>query len=150
MTCGPRPLPDNDASKPDSISYPDGWLWMGILSVAASGPLLLLRFPAWGGMLARPPPHQRGSRGVGSEESYYLSEWTVEEQRAGLAWPAMVFARYARAERGGAAVGGRRGPTITTTTTATTTHGKAAAASGGASDGASRDGSSRHSRLARV
>ncbi|GIL81746.1 hypothetical protein Vretifemale_10763, partial [Volvox reticuliferus] len=79
------------------LSYEQGLFWMGVTILAVSLTLLLLRFPMWGGMLTGPETRHGGVK----EEDYYLSEWTPEEQDAGVATPALIFAAQARLTGGG-------------------------------------------------
>lgn len=69
-----------------------GFIWMGVMMLAALQLLPLLRFPAWGGMLSGP------SRGA-SEESYYVAEYTVAERAEGVHLSALKFAHESRSQR---------------------------------------------------
>ncbi len=68
-----------------------GFIWMGVMMLAALQLLPLLRFPAWGGMLSGP------SHGV-SEESYYVAEYTVAERAEGVHLSALKFAHESRSQ----------------------------------------------------
>jgi len=65
---------------------------MGIMIVCVSTLVLLVYFPQWGGMFC--PASQS------SEEDYYGSEWSADEQDKGLHSNSMKFAANARSERG--------------------------------------------------
>ncbi|KAG6549317.1 hypothetical protein Mapa_009303 [Marchantia paleacea] len=65
---------------------------MGIMTVICTLPLLLVWFPQWGGMIF--------PAGSTTEEDYYRSEWTVEEQAEGLHQQSLKFAENSRSERG--------------------------------------------------
>jgi hypothetical protein len=69
-----------------------GFIWMGVMMLAALQLLPLLRFPAWGGMLSGP------SHGA-SEESYYVAEYTVAERAEGVHVSALKFAHESRSQR---------------------------------------------------
>ncbi|KAL2609355.1 hypothetical protein R1flu_027928 [Riccia fluitans] len=65
---------------------------MGVMSVACTTVILFTYFPQWGGMLC--PPTKA------TEEDYYASEWTRDEQAAGLHLASLKFAENAKGERG--------------------------------------------------
>ena len=79
---------------------------MGIIMMAVSLLALLLEWPAWGGIV-------RGPRAGATEQDYYRSEYTAEEQAQGLHTRAMNFAHEASvhggSQHGGSAFGSRRG-----------------------------------------
>jgi hypothetical protein len=55
------------------LSTPDGFKWMGVMTIAVTALYMLMYFPMWGGMFTK------AKDGV-SEEDYYLAEWTPEEK----------------------------------------------------------------------
>ncbi|KAL3699365.1 hypothetical protein R1sor_017387 [Riccia sorocarpa] len=65
---------------------------MGVMTVACTAVLLVTYFPQWGGMLC--PPTKA------TEEDYYSSEWSQEEQAKGLHLASLKFAENAKGERG--------------------------------------------------
>jgi hypothetical protein len=77
---------------------------MGVMMIGALQLLLLLSFPAWGGMLRQPQPGA-------SEEAYYVSEYTVAERAQGVHLGALKFAHETRSQRppGSREGGGGRG-----------------------------------------
>eukprot|EP00879_Flechtneria_rotunda_P015446 GHRR01016151.1.p1 GENE.GHRR01016151.1~~GHRR01016151.1.p1 ORF type:complete len:114 (-),score=7.94 GHRR01016151.1:1182-1523(-) len=56
-----------------SLSVPDGFKWMGVMTIGMTLLYMLMYFPMWGGMFTGPKD------GV-TEEDYYLAEWTPEER----------------------------------------------------------------------
>ena len=79
---------------------------MGIVMMVVSLLAFLLEWPAWGGIV-------RGPRPGATEQDYYRSEYTPEEQAQGLHTRAMNFAHEASvhggSQHGGSAFGSRRG-----------------------------------------
>lgn len=69
-----------------------GITYMGIMIVCITTLVLLVYFPQWGGMFC---PASKAS-----EEDYYASEWSADEQDKGLHSNSMKFAANARSERG--------------------------------------------------
>lgn len=65
---------------------------MGIMIICVTTLVLFVYFPQWGGMFC--PPSKS------SEEDYYASEWSADEQDRGLHTNSMKFAANARGERG--------------------------------------------------
>ncbi|BBN09787.1 MFS transporter, NNP family, nitrate/nitrite transporter [Marchantia polymorpha subsp. ruderalis] len=65
---------------------------MGVMTVVCTLPLLLVWFPQWGGMFF--------PAGSTTEEDYYRSEWSEEEQAQGLHQQSLKFAENSRSERG--------------------------------------------------
>lgn len=55
------------------LSTPDGFKWMGVMTIAVTALYMLMHFPMWGGMFTK------AREGV-TEEDYYLAEWTPEER----------------------------------------------------------------------
>jgi NNP family nitrate/nitrite transporter-like MFS transporter len=70
----------------------EGLVYMGIMILCVTTLVGGLYFPQWGGMFC--PPSQV------SEEDYYASEWSAEEQEQGLHGNSLKFAANARSERG--------------------------------------------------
>lgn len=79
---------------------------MGFIMMAVSLLCFLLEWPAWGGIV-------RGPKAGATEQDYYRSEYTTEEQAQGLHTRAMNFAHEASvhggSQHGGSAFGSRRG-----------------------------------------
>ncbi|BBN20391.1 MFS transporter, NNP family, nitrate/nitrite transporter [Marchantia polymorpha subsp. ruderalis] len=65
---------------------------MGVMTVACTAVLVFTYFPQWGGMLC--PPTKA------TEADYYTSEWSPQEQAAGLHLSSLKFAENAKSERG--------------------------------------------------
>jgi NNP family nitrate/nitrite transporter-like MFS transporter len=78
------PLPPSP-SAPDSLTKPDGFVYMGIMIIGLTLPLFFVWFPMWGSMLT-------GPREGAEEEDYYMREWSAEEVAQGLHQPSMRFA----------------------------------------------------------
>ena len=78
---------------------------MGIIMMSVSLLGFLLEWPAWGGIV-------RGPKAGATEQDYYRSEYTVEEQAQGLHTRAMNFAHEASvhggSQHGGSAFGSRK------------------------------------------
>lgn len=55
------------------LSTPDGFKWMGVMTIGMTALYCLMYWPQWGGMFT---PAKEGV----TEEDYYLSEWTHEER----------------------------------------------------------------------
>jgi len=75
------------------LSTPDGFKWMGIMTMGVTALYMLMYFPMWGGMFAK------AKEGV-TEEDYYLAEWTPEERSEGLHSASLKFAYESRSQRG--------------------------------------------------
>lgn len=79
---------------------------MGIIMMAVSTLCFLIEWPAWGGIV-------RGPKAGATEQDYYRSEYTAEEQARGLHTRAMNFAHEASvhggSQHGGSAFGSRKG-----------------------------------------
>jgi hypothetical protein len=79
---------------------------MGIIMMVVSMLCFGLEWPAWGGMI-------RGPHSGATEQDYYRSEYTAEEQAQGLHTRAMNFAHEASvhggSQHGGSAFGSRKG-----------------------------------------
>ena len=79
---------------------------MGIIMMVVSMLCFFVEWPAWGGMV-------RGPRPGATEQDYYRSEYTAEEQAQGLHTRAMNFAHEASvhggSQHGGSAFGSRKG-----------------------------------------
>lgn len=67
---------------------------MGIMIICCTLPILLIYFPQWGGLF-----WGASSKGI-TEEDYYMSEWTEEEQEKGYHKASLKFAENSRGERG--------------------------------------------------
>ncbi|KAI3840811.1 hypothetical protein MKW92_034797 [Papaver armeniacum] len=80
-----------------NFSTANGLTYMGIMIVACTVPTAFIHFPQWGSMFFPASKHAEKS----TEEYYYASEWTKEEQSDNLHANAMKFAANARKERGG-------------------------------------------------
>jgi len=70
-----------------------GFVYMGIMILCCTTLVAFVYFPQWGGMFF--PPAKSAS-----EEDFYVSEWTAEEQQEGLHLPSLKFATNSRSERG--------------------------------------------------
>lgn len=75
-----------------SYKTEEGIVYMGIMILCVTMLITLVYFPQWGGMFC--PASQQ------SEEDYYASEWSAEEQEQGLHGNSLKFAANARSERG--------------------------------------------------
>nr|BAK51923.1 putative high affinity nitrate transporter [Egeria densa]BAK51924.1 putative high affinity nitrate transporter [Egeria densa] len=73
-------------------SKEDGITYMGIMMVFCTLPIFLVYFPQWGGMFC-------GPKADATEERYYLSEWTEEEQKKGYHLASLKYAENSRGER---------------------------------------------------
>lgn len=67
---------------------------MGIMIICCTLPMLLIYFPQWGGLF-----RGASSKGI-TEENYYMSEWTEEEQEKGYHKASLKFANNSTGERG--------------------------------------------------
>ena len=67
---------------------------MGIMIICCTLPILLIYFPQWGGLF-----WGASSKGI-TEENYYMSEWTEEEQEKGYHKASLKFAHNSKGERG--------------------------------------------------
>ncbi|KAL3689773.1 hypothetical protein R1sor_016082 [Riccia sorocarpa] len=75
-----------------TYSTEKGIMLMGVMSVICTLPLIFLRFPMWGSMFTK--------QGKTTEEDYYVSEWSEEEQAQGLHLASLKFAQNSVSERG--------------------------------------------------
>ena len=76
-----------------AMTVPQGFVWMGVMTIAVTGLYLLMYFPMWGGFFVGP------KEGV-TEEDYYLAEYTPEERAAGLHSASLKFAFESKSQRG--------------------------------------------------
>ena len=67
---------------------------MGIMIICCTLPILLIYFPQWGGLF-----WGASSKGI-TEENYYMSERTEEEQEKGYHKASLKFAHNSKGERG--------------------------------------------------
>ncbi|KAL2631787.1 hypothetical protein R1flu_016473 [Riccia fluitans] len=70
-----------------------GIVYMGVMIICCTLLILIVYFPQWGGMLV-------GPRASATEEEYYKSEWSEDEQALGLHRSSLKFAENAKSERG--------------------------------------------------
>ncbi|KAI6686587.1 hypothetical protein NL676_032500 [Syzygium grande] len=68
---------------------------MGIMIICCTLPMTLIYFPQWGGMFCGPSAGKGGT-----EEDYYLSEWSAKERESGFHQASAKFADNSRRERG--------------------------------------------------
>ncbi|XP_028754495.1 high affinity nitrate transporter 2.5-like [Neltuma alba] len=66
---------------------------MGIMIIGCTVVVGLIYFPQWGGMFCGPRKHA-------TEEDYYMSEWSPEEQEKGSHHGSLKFADNSKSERG--------------------------------------------------
>jgi NNP family nitrate/nitrite transporter-like MFS transporter len=76
-----------------TMSVPQGFVWMGVMTIGVTALYLLMYFPMWGGMFVGP------KEGI-SEEDYYLAEYTPEERTEGLHSASLKFAYESKSQRG--------------------------------------------------
>ncbi|KXZ49558.1 hypothetical protein GPECTOR_20g412 [Gonium pectorale] len=76
-----------------TLSKADGFVYMGIQTIALTLPLFFIWFPMWGSMLT-------GPREGAQEEDYYMREWSAEEVAEGLHHGSMKFAMESKSQRG--------------------------------------------------
>lgn len=70
----------------------EGIQFMGVMVICVAALTVFIYFPQWGGIFF--PPSKS------TEEDYYASEWSAEEQEQGKHATSMKFASNARSERG--------------------------------------------------
>ena len=110
-----------------------GYRNMGIIMMCVSMLVFLVEWPAWGGML-------RGPRSGATEEDYYRSEFTPEEQASGMHSRAMKFAHessvHGGSQHGGSRFGSRKSSKANLAAMAPATDGVDDSARGGRPDSA--------------
>ena len=110
-----------------------GYRNMGIIMMCVSMLCFLVEWPAWGGML-------RGPRAGATEEAYYRSEFTPEEQASGMHSRAMKFAHessvHGGSQHGGSRFGSRKSSKANLAAMAPATDGVDDSARGGRPDSA--------------
>uniref|UniRef100_A0A166E8J5 Major facilitator superfamily (MFS) profile domain-containing protein n=1 Tax=Daucus carota subsp. sativus TaxID=79200 RepID=A0A166E8J5_DAUCS len=67
---------------------------MGVTIICCTLPMMFIYFPQWGGLFWGP-----SSKGI-TEENYYMSEWSKEEQEQGFHKASLKFANNSKGERG--------------------------------------------------
>ncbi|KAL8111774.1 high affinity nitrate transporter 2.5-like [Apium graveolens] len=67
---------------------------MGVMIICCTLPMMFIYFPQWGGLF-----WGASSKGI-TEENYYMSEWTQEEQDKGFHKASLKFANNSKGERG--------------------------------------------------
>ncbi|GMH20734.1 hypothetical protein Nepgr_022576 [Nepenthes gracilis] len=77
--------------KGSKFSTEMGITYMGMMAIVCTLPIALIYFPQWGGMIRGPKPNY-------TEQDYYLSEWTEEEQQQGFHETSMKFAENSKRE----------------------------------------------------
>lgn len=75
------------------LTVPQGFMWMGVMTMAMTALYLAMYFPMWGGAF-------KGAKEGVTEEDYYLAEWTPEERSQGLHSASLKFAYESRSQRG--------------------------------------------------
>jgi len=75
------------------MSVPQGFVWMGVMTICVTALYLLMYFPMWGGMFV-------GAKEGVTEEDYYLAEFTPAERAAGLHSASLKFAYESKSQRG--------------------------------------------------
>lgn len=81
--------------KGSRYSKETGITLMGVMIVACTVPVIFMYFPQWGGMFCGPSSGKHAT-----EEDYYRSEWSEEEQSRGHHLASMKFADNSKSERG--------------------------------------------------
>jgi len=76
-----------------AMTVPQGFLWMGVLTVGVTALYMGIYFPMWGGMFC-------AAKDNVTEEDYYCAEYSAEERAQGLANPSLKFAHESRSNRG--------------------------------------------------
>ncbi|KAG2431534.1 hypothetical protein HXX76_009548 [Chlamydomonas incerta] len=76
-----------------TLTKPEGFVYMGIMTIGLTLPLFFIWFPMWGSMLT-------GPREGAEEEDYYMREWSAEEVASGLHQGSMRFAMESKSQRG--------------------------------------------------
>lgn len=87
----------------DSISYAEGFLYMGLTALGASLIAFTIRWPMWGGML--PWACRKPAPGDCTEEAYFSRDYTEGERRLGTHGSALRFVSRLAAAGAGAVPG---------------------------------------------
>lgn len=87
--------------KGSRYSKETGITLMGVMIICCTLLIILIDFPQWGAMLW-------GPRAKATEQSYYASEWSPEEEEKGYNVASLKFAENSKGERG------KRGGTLST------------------------------------
>lgn len=77
------------------MSTETGLIWMGVMIICCTVPIAFIWFPQWGGMIF---PAMKGPSAT--EEAYYSSEYSKEEQANNMHERSLKFAANSRSERG--------------------------------------------------